>query len=235
MFTLAQSIFTLILYLFGALVLGSAAYPAILFLGWVWIMAASLDPALNLFVICVAAALSYFIFGLTLILVAGFVRIILGLNLKEGEYAILSLQAMRWYFVNALQLAVSNTFMNFILITPFAALFFKLMGAKVGKNVQINSAFCADLPLLEIGDHAVIGGHATVIGHSFEKGKLILRNVKIGRKAIIGLNAVVLPGCVIGEGAVVGAGAVLPKNTSVEPGSLYTGVPAKKQTIDNSL
>ena len=73
-----------------------------------------------------------------------------------------------------------------------------MMGAKLGKNVQINSKYCADFSLLEIDDKAVIGGHATVIGHSFERGRLILKKVRIGKRAIIGLNSVVLPGATIG-------------------------------------
>jgi hypothetical protein len=44
------------------------------------------------------------------------------------------------------------------------------MGANIGCNVQINSSYCADLSVLELGDGAVIGGHATVICHSFERG-----------------------------------------------------------------
>ncbi len=135
--------------------------------------------------------------------------------------------SIRWMIVNALQLIVSITFMEFILLTPFAAWFYRLMGAKVGRNVQINSNFCADLPLLEIGDGAVIGGHATVIGHSFERGRLILRRVVIGRQAVIGLNAVVLPGSTIGERATVAAGAVVPKQTQVPAGAVYFGPAAK--------
>jgi len=155
------------------------------------------------------------------------IRIVFRLNLREGEYHILSWGCVRWALANALQLVVSAVFMDFILLTPFANLFFRMMGARVGRNAQINSKFCADLSLLELGDDAVIGGHATVICHSFERHRLILKKVRIARKAIIGLNAVVLPGCDIGEGALIAAGAVLGKGTVVPPHSVYSGVPAE--------
>ena len=100
----------------------------------------------------------------------------------------------------------------------------------MGRNVQINSSFCADLSLLEIGDGAVIGGHSTVICHSFERGKLILRPVKIGRKAVIGLNAVILPGAVIGERAIIAAGAVVPKDTVVKDGDVFYGASRPRDT-----
>jgi len=147
----------------------------------------------------------------------------LGLDLKEGEYPFISLGMLRWYIANALQFLVWTTFGDFLLMTPFAALFYRLMGANLGLNVQINSKFCADLSLLDIGDNVVIGGHATVIAHSFESRGLILKRVRIGRNAIIGLNAIVLPGADIGERAVIGAGVFVPKGTHIQPGTVYFG------------
>jgi acetyltransferase-like isoleucine patch superfamily enzyme len=130
-------------------------------------------------------------------------------------------------FINALYYLLALTFMEFVLLTPLAVLALRLMGAKVGKNVQINSRNLADLSLLEIGDNSVIGGNATVICHSFERGRLILRKVKIGKNVVIGLNSVVLAGADIGDGAFITAGAILGRNKQVEPHSVYAGVPAE--------
>ncbi len=94
--------------------------------------------------------------------------------------------------------------------------------------MQINSKYCADLSLLEIGDNAVIGGHATVIAHSFEPRGLILQRVRIGHHAIVGLNAIVLPGVEVGERAVVGAGVFVPKGTKIQSGTVYLG-PARAE------
>jgi acetyltransferase-like isoleucine patch superfamily enzyme len=182
---------------------------------------------LRVWLLCVSLVLAYFVYGFSLVSILGLLRTVLRLNLKEGEYRVASIGMMRWMFINALYIIVSITFMDFILLTPIAALFFRLMGAKVGKNVQINSKNCADLSLLEIGDNTVIGGHATVICHSFERGRLILHKVKIGKNVVIGLNSVVLAGAQIGDGAFITAGAVLGKNKQVEPHSVYAGVPAE--------
>ena len=98
------------------------------------------------------------------------------------------------------------------------------MGAKIGRNVLINSKNVADLSLLEIGDNSAIGGSATIIAHSFEKGGLKLQGVKIGRNVIIGLNSVIFPGVEIGDNAVVAAGAIVPKNTHVAANTTFLGV-----------
>lgn len=134
-----------------------------------------------------------------------------------------SLGTLKWYITNALQFIVWSVFGDFLLLTPFASLFYRLMGAKLGLNVQINSKYCADLSLLEIGDGAVIGGHATIIAHAFESRGLILKKVRIGRQAIIGLNAILLPGVTVGERAVVGAGVFVPKDTMIATETTYLG------------
>jgi hypothetical protein len=229
--TLGQLLFTLALYLLGVIVIGLSVFPAAAFGYSVWIGTAGGSVPMRLLSLSLAAAAGYFLYGFSLILIVAALRFLLGLRLREGEYPMVSLGSVRWACANALQLVVSITFMDFVLLTPFASVFFRLMGAKVGRHVQINSKNCADLSLLEIGDGAVIGGHATVIGHSFERGKLILKKVKIGRKAVIGLNSVVLPGAEIGEGATVAAGAVVPKNTQVAANGVHYGRPAGGATV----
>jgi acetyltransferase-like isoleucine patch superfamily enzyme len=224
--TLFQLIFTIFLYIMGIVIIGLAAFPGFLLCYIIWNHSAATSPSLRILFIAFGAASAYFIFGLSLLIITGFIRIILNLNLKEGEYHIISAGAVKWAMANSLYLLVAATFMDFILLTPFANFFYRIMGAKVGKNCQINSKFCSDMSLLEIGDGAVIGGHATVICHSFERNRLILKKVRIGKRAIIGLNSVILPGCEIGDGALIAAGAVLSKNTIVEPRSIYFGVPA---------
>ena len=221
--TVIRVVLALMLYVFAALVVGLALFPAILLVYTVWQATSDHVVWHQMLGVCLAAGMGYFVFGFSLVFLAALVRWILRLDLKEGEYPLVSLGMLRWYFSNALQFLVWTTFGDFLLLTPFAALFYRLMGAKLGLNVQINSKFCADLSLMDIGDNVVIGGHATVIAHSFESRGLILKRVRIGHHAIIGLNAIVLPGVEVGERAVVGAGVVVPKNTNIQPGTVYLG------------
>ena len=213
--TAARVLLTLALYLVAAFVLGLALVPAALLVRKAW--------SAGILWACWAAGAGYFLFGFSLMLLAAMGRFLFRLDLKEGTYPLGSPGMLKWYISNALQLLVWTLFGDFLLLTPFAALFYRLMGAKLGLNVQINSRYCADLSLMEIEDNAVIGGHATVIGHSFEAAGLILKKVRIGRNAIVGLNAIVLPGVEVGEGATVGAGVIVPKNTKIPPGAVFLG------------
>jgi hypothetical protein len=177
--------------------------------------------------VSVSLIAAFFVYGFSLILILGLFRIIFRLNLKEGEHRVASLGIYRWMFINGMYMIASITFMDFIMLSSFSVLFFRLMGAKVGKNVQINSKKCFDLSLLEIGDNVVIGGYSTLMCHSFERGRLILRKVKIGNNVVLGLNSVVMCGAQIGDGAFITAGAVLGKNKQVPAHSVYAGVPAE--------
>ena len=221
--TVVRVLLALALYVVGAIMLGLALFPAVLMCHSVWQHTARQAVWQQMLWFCLTAGSGYFVFGFSLMFLAALLRRVLRLDSREGVYPLDSLGMLRWYISNALQFIVWSIFGDFLLMTPFAALFYRLMGAKLGLNVQINSKYCADLSLLEIGDNAVIGGHATVIAHSLEPRGLILKKVQIGRNAIVGINAIVLPGVDVGDRAVIGAGVFVPKDTKIEPGTVYLG------------
>ncbi len=152
----------------------------------------------------------------------GLLNMVLNLRLKEGSFGFKDGEMLKWFFLNALVQAVKAFFMDFMLLTPFVNLFYRMMGAKLGVNVQINSKNVADLSLLEIGDNTVIGGNATVICHLFERRGLKLKKIKIGANVVVGLNSVIMPGVEIGDNAIIPAGAIVPKNTVVFARSVYS-------------
>lgn len=226
--TIGQLLFSLFMYSIGTVFFALALIPGIALVLKTWSITLGMNSLLRFFVLGISLSGAYFLFGFSLIILIGLTRIIFRLKLKEGDYPIFSLGALNWALCGGLQLMITFTFLDFILLTPFANLLLRLQWAKIGKNVQINSKTIADASLLEIGDNTVIGGSATVICHAVERGKLKLRKVKIGKNVTVGLNAVILPGCEIGDHAIIGASAVLLKNTKVEPGSVYFGVPAEQ-------
>jgi hypothetical protein len=219
--TVSQVLLTLSLYAAGTLVIGLALFPSAVLVLSAWSHAFIAQTSSAIFLLCLALGAGYFLFGMYLIVTVGAIRILLCISLKEGEFKIGSLEMLKWYFVNAMFLIVRTVFMDFMLLTPLCSLFYRMMGVKLGRNVQINSKNVADHSLLEIGDNSVIGGNATVIGHSFESKGLRLAKIKIGKNVIIGLNAVIMPGVTIGDYSVVAAGAIVPKQTTIEPHTIY--------------
>ncbi|MCB9757333.1 MAG: hypothetical protein H6753_02775 [Candidatus Omnitrophica bacterium] len=227
MMTLAQVVFTVFMYGMGALFFGAALVPGLALIMKVWTVTADLSLLPRLFWLGTSIAMGYFIFGLTLIVLVGLFRTGLNLRLKEGVYPLVSFEAFKWAFISSLYLMINYTFIDFVLLTPFANLLFRLLGAKLGKNVQFNSKYVYDASLLEIGDNTVVGGGAIIIGHLVERGKLKLKKVKIGQNVTIGSHCTIMPGCEIGDKAIIGASAVLLKDTKVEARDVWFGIPAQ--------
>ena len=211
------------MYSLGIVILGVAIFPGAYFLYQLWIHTAQLSAFLRILYFCFGFVGGYFLSGTMLMFLVSLVSVIFRLKLKEGEFGVGSLEIFKWVFVNAFFMVVKVIFLDLILLTPYCALFYRMMGAKIGRNVLINSKNVADLSLLEIGDNSTIGGSATIIAHSFEKGGLKLKKVKIGKNVIIGLNSVVFPGVEIGDNALIAAGAIVPKDTHVAANTTFLG------------
>lgn len=225
--TLVQLFFAVFMYAMGTLFFGAALVPGLALLLKVWTATAETALFPRLFMIGLSVAAGYFMFGLTLVFLVGLFRTIFNIRLKEGTYPMFSWEAIKWSFTGCLFLMIHYTFIDFILLTPFANLLFRLLGAKLGKNVQFNSKYVFDASLLEIGDSTVVGGGAIINCHIVERGKLVLKKVKIGSHVTIGSHSTIMPGCEIGDHSIIGASAVLLKNTKVEPRDVWFGTPAE--------
>jgi acetyltransferase-like isoleucine patch superfamily enzyme len=220
---------TIFLYIQLSIIGGVAATPGVYgaLKAHAWITAQGYPEIVRVFAACVLGGLAYFAYAITVIFVVPLMRIT-AWGTPEGRFPYYSGKAFRWASYNALILLVRYTCINFMRVTPFINLFHSLMGMRLGKRVQINTAVIGDSNLIEIGDDTVIGGDATLIAHSAERGDLVAERVRIGKNVTVGLMAVIMPGCDIGDGAVIAANAVLLKGTKIGPGEIWGGVPAKK-------
>lgn len=175
-----------------------------------------------------AFCISYVFYPTTLMLVVVVFKRLFFIKIQEGTYKIGTFGAYLWAFVNSLV-----TFVRFagnlelFRVTPLLNLYYKGMGAKIGRDVIINSVIVYDPDLLEIGDNVVIGGDVVLMAHSGEGKYLHIRKVKIGNGASIGQSSTILCGAEIGEGAIVGAMSLVPKDCKIPPGSIYGGVPVR--------
>lgn len=176
----------------------------------------------------VAMALSYLVYGFSLILIAPLVNLLLGGRLQPWRGKQVSPGALRWYVHATMTLLPRLSFLDFISATPYITLYYRLMGMKVGHNVTINTTAIADPSLIELGDKVTLGGSCSLLAHYAQAGYLVIAPVKIGRGATIGLRAIVMGGVTIGEKAKVLAGSfVLPK-TVIPDGETWGGIPAVK-------
>lgn len=175
-----------------------------------------------------ALAASYFVFGLALLVIAPTLNFLLGGRLKPYRGSAISLTALRWYLHCTMTLVVRYSFLEFVTPSPFAQLYYRLMGMKIGRNVTINSTAIADPSLIEIEDGATIGGSASVLAHYAQGSYLVIAPVRIGAGATIGLRAVIMGGVEIGAKAKVLASSFVLPNTKIPAGETWAGIPAQR-------
>lgn len=175
-----------------------------------------------------ALALSYFAYGMTLLVVAPTLNFLLLGRLRPYRGSAVSLTAMRWYVHCTLTLVVRYSFLEFVTPSPFAQAYYRLMGMRIGRNVTINSTAIADPSLIRIEDGVTIGGSASIMAHYAQAGYLVIAPVRLRAGATIGLRAIIMGGVDVGEQAKVLAGSFVLPNTVIPAGEIWAGIPARR-------
>ena len=146
---------------------------------------------------------------------------------REGEYPLFSWPTVGWGTTGALTNWANVMFLVHRKGTPFLNLYLRMMGAKIGRRVSINTIHIYDWDLISIDDDAILGGDCMMQGHLVERGRMKMRPAHVGKKALVGSTARVMPGCVLGDSAVLAAGSIMKKGMSVPPNEIWGGTPPK--------
>jgi non-ribosomal peptide synthetase-like protein len=135
--------------------------------------------------------------ALSYIIVFAFVTIILTRvlqwGIKPGKYPVYSSFYVRKWFADQL-MSLSLIVLHPIYATVYVSLFFRALGAKIGKHTEISTASSVTHPLLEIGKGAFIAD-AVTLGESDVRGQqLILDKTVIGNNSFVGNSALIPQG-----------------------------------------
>ncbi|MBI2711444.1 MAG: hypothetical protein HYX41_01085 [Bdellovibrio sp.] len=172
--------------------------------------------------------LGFLFFGISLLFILPLCNFLLRAKPVPWRGPYYSLHTIRWAMHNIFTYIMRFTFLEFMTPTPLNVLFYRMMGMKIGKGVQINTTHISDPCLIEIGNHVTIGGSATIVGHYGQGGFLVLGPVKIGSDVTIGLRAIILGDVEIGDHAKILPNSVLLPKTRVPAGEIWGGIPAAK-------
>ena len=234
-FTIIQNFLTALLIPFLALIIGLCSFPGIyVFFKIIGLLGISINsfneidvvPLESFAITGVALGMGITAWGVTLVILSGLLGGLFRPRLKPGKYPLKSFVTIQWAWSMVFH-KIALFFLPFLVPSFIGNTFYRLSGAKLGKGVQINSAYINDAGSVTLGDGVVIGGKAIINAHLTEKGELVMAPVNIGKDALIGMGSVIQPGCVIGEGAIVASRAVVPKWTKVPPGEVWGGIPAR--------
>jgi non-ribosomal peptide synthetase-like protein len=148
---------------------------------------------------------------------------------KAGRYPVWGFYYFRWWLVSRFQaLSWSEMFVN----SPLMSLYYKLMGAKVGKNTVIGTPLCTAFDLVSIGDGSSIGSDTQMLGYRIEDGWLILGNVTIGSECFVGAHCCIGLDTTIHDQARLDDMSHLADGSLVEVGTSVRGSPARLADIE---
>ncbi|KAJ7098543.1 AMP-dependent synthetase and ligase [Mycena belliarum] len=140
---------------------------------------------------------------------------------KPGKYRMWSGYYLRYWLVNqSLRIAGRGIFS----MHPWLeVLYYRLLGARIGKNVQIDKhAKLGEYDLLTFGDGCVVD-NALIRGFCVEReGFFTLDRITVGRNAVINTYTQISPGAVIPDNAVYGPHASSHDTPSPESFSAYS-------------
>src|ERR1051325_3740033 len=108
-------------------------------------------------------------------------------RVRPGRYALWSGYHLRWWFAQSMIRALP---LDYLAGTPLLPLVFRLLGARIGRDVHLQSRHLAAFDLISIGDGSSIEERVTLSGFNLEDGELVVGPIWIGRDCFIGTRSI---------------------------------------------
>ncbi len=155
-------------------------------------------------------------------------------RLEAGTWAIHSrIYCSRW-LVNQIQESSLNI-LHGIYATVYAPFWYRLLGAKVGRDAEISTAQGLVPDLLTLGDETFIADAVMLGDEEIDGGWMTLRPTVVSRRSFVGNGAFIPDGTTLPENVLIGVQSRAPANERMQPGDTWLGsppinLPAREQT-----
>jgi len=156
-------------------------------------------------------------------------------RLQEGRWPVHSNTYCSRWLVNQIQESSLNV-LHGVYATVFAPIWYRLLGAKVGRDAEISTAQGLIPDLLTLGDETFIADAVLLGDEEVDGGWMSLRPTVISRRSFIGNGSYVPDGTIVPENVLIGVHSRAPENAMMHPGDTWLGsppinLPAREQTV----
>jgi non-ribosomal peptide synthetase-like protein len=147
-------------------------------------------------------------------------------NIKEGKYPVDSFfYYKKWFFDQLMKLSLQV--IGTLYTTLYLQIWFKMLGVKMGKRVEISTVEFISPDLLVTGDECFLADSVSIGASHVRNGYITIAKTHIGNRTFIGNSAVISPNTRLGNDVLVG---VLSKMSNedlpAKDGSSWFGSPA---------
>ncbi len=147
-------------------------------------------------------------------------------RVRPGTYPVDGDFYVRNWIVDQL-LTLSLDYVGQLHATLYLAPWYRALGAKLGRFVEISTASTTTPDLIEIGDGGTIADEVSLGSARIEKGWMTLAPTSLGRRAFVGNSAVIPAGTTLGENSLIGVLSISPATPAeaARSGASWLGSP----------
>jgi len=147
-------------------------------------------------------------------------------NIKEGIYRVNSpFYHRKWFFDQLMKLSLQV--LGTLYTTLYLQIWFRMLGVKMGKRVEISTVEFISPDLLVTGDECFLADSVSIGASIVRNGYIHIAKTYIGNRTFVGNSAVISPDTRLGNDVLVGVlSKVSERDLPVKDGTSWFGSPA---------
>ncbi|MGV7206954.1 Pls/PosA family non-ribosomal peptide synthetase [Oxalobacteraceae bacterium A2-2] len=155
-------------------------------------------------------------------------------RLQPGRFAVHSNTYCAKWLVSQIQESSLNV-LHGIYATVYAPFWYRLLGAKVGRDAEISTALGVVPDMLTLGDETFIADAVMLGDEEIDGGWMTMQPTVVSHRSFVGNGAYIPDGTVLPEHVLIGVHSRAPDNAHMKQGDTWLGsppinLPAREQT-----
>ena len=146
-------------------------------------------------------------------------------RLKPGSWPVHSNLYCRKWLANQIQVASLHV-LHGVYATVYAPFWYRLLGARIGRNAEISTAMGLIPDMLTLGDDCFIADGVMLGDEEVDGGWMSVDYTVIGPRSFVGNGAYVPDGTTLPHDVLIGVQSKAPATEQMQPGQTWVGSPA---------
>ena len=146
-------------------------------------------------------------------------------RMQAGSWPVHSNRYLAKWLVNQIQES-SLAVLHGIYATVYSATWYRLLGARVGRDAELSTALGVVPDMLTLGDETFIADAVMLGDEQTIGGWMTVQPTVVSNRSFVGNGAYIPDGTVIPENVLIGVLSSAPANAAMRPGDTWLGAPA---------